>query len=145
MNQADFLAGLEQINIRVNKEPYKHDPPEKDDWRPDADPDGKDCDSYAVAKGRAAYPWAKLIVPEWGIQNHRLACCWVHPSKRLGTYHCVEIIRTPDQSDWVLCNTQDALINVLDLERSGWVPDCIQANGGELVWKKWLGNRRIDE
>ena len=139
----EILAALEQINARINREPYKYDPPEKDDWRPDAAQDGKDCDSYAVAKGRAVWAWASLHVPGWSIENHRLACLWVSPSKAEGTYHCVQIIRLDDGSDWCLDNCQYKVFSVMDMDRMGYVTDRIQATGGQMKWVEWLGNKEV--
>lgn len=136
------LADLEQINERINREPYKHDPPDKDDWRPDAHPDGKDCDSYAVAKGRAV--WA-LGDPSWTIDRQRLACLWINERKRadLGDYHCVAIVRLDDMGDMVMDNCQSRVFSVLDMERLGYIPDRVQEHGGELVWVDWITNQEV--
>ncbi len=89
MNSHDDLT---QVNITINKRPYKAEA--DDDWTPIV-PAGGDCDSYATAK------YVALVLGGWPNDLLRLATCWVED----GSYHCVLLVDF-DKKTWVLDNRQ---------------------------------------
>lgn len=152
------LDELGYVNALVNRDRYVPDPDGDDDWRPDATPTGRDCDSYATQKA------VELYRRGWSPKDMRLACLYVEdlgpvryedltPMERYFVdnggatleqvakwrrYHAVLIV-TVDGQDWMLDNRQRRIVRVTELAGLGYEPSIIEDVNSPTGWSEWKG------
>lgn len=120
------LDDIQRINERINKDDYIADPPGIDDWRPDASVEGKDCDSYAVAKLRAIAALGGSAL---------LAVVYTET----GECHLVCLVELHD-GWYVLDNRQLFPVPVREItERYGYKTHLVQQEMGSEKWDYWTG------
>jgi len=120
------IVDLYEVNERINRLPYKADPPTLDDWTP-IDVKGGDCDSYMTAKLVALYRLG------WPIVRLRMATCYVET----GEYHAVLVVAPDSGGERVLDNRQRFPMLISELHDLGYRPDKIQRDGGSMEWVQW--------
>lgn len=124
------LDDLQLVNTDVNQLPYL--PDVGDEWKP-LEPSGGDCEDFSLMKLKLLYARG------WPVAFLRLATCWVEPEiPPPNNYHCVLAVDCPDGNQRILDNRFGQVQTLDELERFGYMPDKIQAVGGEKEWCGWI-------